>query len=77
LLLLVILPAPNPHPHTHDAMKGGLAFACLAALLCLAGAALPPGYEDRLFCPPTYCLQPKPATADGEVLVGPKSLMWR
>ena len=36
-------------------------------------AALPPGYEDRTFCPPGYCLgrrHPKPGS------VGPKSLFW-
>ncbi len=51
---------------------------CLGLLLLLlrpapSRSALPPGYEDRTFCPPGYCLgrrHPKPG------LVGPKSLFW-
>jgi hypothetical protein len=31
----------------------------LVVVLNLAFGALPPGYEDALFCPPLYCLQPK------------------
>ena len=51
------------------------ALACLALLAALevAAAALPPGYEDELFCPPGACLKKKPAKPG---LVGPRTLFW-
>jgi len=39
----------------------------------LSNSALPPGYEDRLFCPPSYCLGRK---HPGAGTVGPKSMFW-
>ena len=36
-------------------------------------AALPPGYESRLFCPPGYCVGRR---HPGPGVVGPKSLFW-
>jgi hypothetical protein len=31
-------------------------------LALLVDAALPPGYEDEVYCPAGYCLRPKPKT---------------
>ena len=36
-------------------------------------AALPPGYEDQMFCPPKYCLGRK---HPGAGIVGSKSIFW-
>ena len=48
----------------------------LFLLLCLPAvyeSALPPGYQDRLFCPDKYCLGRK---HPGAGMVGPKTLLW-
>ena len=48
----------------------------LFLLLCLPAvyeSALPPGYQDRLFCPDKYCLGRK---HPGAGMVGPKTLFW-
>jgi hypothetical protein len=36
-----------------------LLVVCGALLVAWASAALPPGYEDELFCPPGACLRKK------------------
>jgi hypothetical protein len=38
--------------------------ALVVLIICgvLCDAALPPGYEDEIYCPPKYCLRPKPPT---------------
>jgi uncharacterized protein YcbX len=35
--------------------------------------ALPPGYEDRMFCPPTHCIE---RTLRSDAMVGPKHLFY-
>ena len=52
---------------------GALLLLLLAALARGASAALPPGYEDRTFCPPGYCLGRRHPQG---VAVGPKALFW-
>merc|ERR1712070_357865 len=48
----------------------------LLVLLSLhsTSAALPPGYEDELYCPSEFCLRRKPPRDDG--MVGGKSLFF-
>ena len=45
----------------------------LCLLLTLTHSVLPPGYEDKLFCPPTFCLGRK---HPGKGFTGPKSFFW-
>merc|ERR1719329_1984807 len=42
-------------------------------LLASAGAALPPGYEDELFCPEGFCMRRK---EQPEGWVGPRAAFW-
>ena len=48
----------NVPPLAERMRSGPVALAALAAL-GLASAALPPGYQDELYCPPMSCLRPK------------------
>ena len=45
----------------------------LAVAVNLGFGALPPGYEDVLFCPPLYCLQPKDFD---HMMTGPRSMFY-
>mmetsp|Transcript_49597 Transcript_49597/g.132704 ORF Transcript_49597/g.132704 Transcript_49597/m.132704 type:complete len:146 (-) Transcript_49597:87-524(-) len=54
----------------------GVKAACAAVLLAAAGvhSALPPGYDDELYCPDGYCQSKKEVMAG---FVGPKSAYWQ
>jgi hypothetical protein len=43
-------------------------------MLCLCQAALPPGYEDEVYCPPDYCLRKKAKPLVGKWKAGPRKL---
>jgi len=48
-----------------------MAAALALALLLLADGALPPGYEDELYCPPERCLRPRADIPKG--FAGPRT----
>ncbi len=53
--------------------RGALLLLLAATSASSASAALPPGYEDRMFCPPGYCLGRRHPRGGA---VGPKALFW-
>ena len=56
-------------------MRSAFCISALAVLSLLhsASAALPPGFEDEIYCPPEFCLRDRP---ENEGMAGPMSMFY-